>query len=69
MPKHIPRKGILFSRTYFIEVIFPSIPLSPKPGATNTASTSFNSSFTVVSFTFSALILITFTLHSFIVPA
>ena len=38
IPKHIPKKGILFSLTYFIADIFPSIPLSPKPGATITPS-------------------------------
>jgi len=32
----MPKKGILFFLTYSIALIFPSTPLSPKPGATNT---------------------------------
>ena len=35
IPKHIPRKGILFSLAYFIDNIFPSEPLSPNPPGTN----------------------------------
>ena len=42
IPKHIPKKGILFSLTYLIEDILPSIPLSPNPGATITPSIFFN---------------------------
>ena len=34
IPKQIPKKGMLFSLAYFTALIFPSIPLSPKPGAT-----------------------------------
>ena len=33
-----PKNGILFSLTYLIEDILPSIPLLPKPGATITPS-------------------------------
>ena len=34
IPKQIPRKGTLFNLAYEIAMIFPSIPLSPNPGAT-----------------------------------
>ena len=34
IPKHIPKKGTLFSLAYFIAFIFPSIPLPPKPPGT-----------------------------------
>lgn len=38
IPRHIPKKGMLCSRTYRIAWILPSSPLSPNPGATSTAS-------------------------------
>ena len=34
MPKQIPKKGILFKREYSMALIFPFIPLSPKPPGT-----------------------------------
>ena len=43
IPKHIPKKGILFSRAYFEDNILPSLPLDPKPGNIKTPSTLLNS--------------------------
>jgi len=37
-PRQIPKKGILFSLTYLIAAIFPSIPREPKPGPTSIPS-------------------------------
>ena len=38
IPKQIPKNGILFSLTYFIVSIIPSIPRSPNPPGTTIAS-------------------------------
>ena len=35
IPKHIPKKGILFILAYFIHRIFPSVPLLPNPPGIN----------------------------------
>jgi len=42
MPRHIPRKGIFFSRAKLIALIFPSIPLGPNPPGTIIPFVSFN---------------------------
>ena len=47
IPRHIPKKGKLFSREYLIDMILPSIPLSPNPGATKIPSNRDNSFSTV----------------------
>ena len=58
IPKHIPRKGILFSLANFIEFILPKTPLFPKPPGTNIP---FKFLRTLLKFTdFSALIQIIF---------
>ena len=49
IPKHIPKKGTLFSLAYFEDKIFPSLPLVPKPGNIKIPSTFLNS----FNFTFS----------------
>src|SRR4030042_6651129 len=40
IPRHIPKKGIFFSRAYFIVLTFPSIPLYPNPPGTRIPSAS-----------------------------
>ena len=42
IPKHIPKNGMLFSRAYFEDKIFPSLPREPKPGKIKIPSTSLN---------------------------
>ena len=69
IPRQIPKNGILFSRKYFIVVIFPSIPRSPKPGATKIPSKSFKRSFTLSEVIFSEDRWERLTLHSFSAPA
>ena len=69
IPKQIPKNGILFSLTNLIALILPSIPLSPKPGATSTPFNFCNVLAIVSSFNDSDEIHLRFTLHSFIAPA
>ena len=49
MPKQMPKYGILFSRAYFIALIFPSVPRTPKPPGIKIASIFFNASVPVFS--------------------
>ena len=69
IPKQIPKNGNLFSLAYCTAIIFPSIPLLPKPGATNKPSKPFNFSFTFSALSSSLCTLTTFTFTSFIAPA
>ena len=69
IPRQIPRYGILFSRANFMACILPKTPLSPKPPATKMPSTSFKSSFTLLSSIFSLSIQRKFTLASKFAPA
>lgn len=48
IPKQIPRYGMLFSRAYFVAIIFPSTPLSPKPPGTTTASAAYRLKYYII---------------------
>ena len=67
-PRQIPKKGILVSLAYLAAVIFPSIPLSPKPGAINIPSWPPSNSSTFSFSISSEDTQLTFTLHSFLAP-
>ena len=54
-PHHIPKKGILFSRAYLHEIIFPSEPLDPKPGSNKIPFISLNASSASRSFLISSV--------------
>ena len=69
IPRQIPKNGMLFSLKCLIVAIFPSIPLSPKPGATRTPFSPANFSAALVLLISSACIQFTFTLQLFLAPA
>ena len=64
----MPRNGILFFLAYFIDWIFPSVPLFPKPPGIKIPEISFNLDLTSEIFNFSESILIKFTLVLFSIP-
>ena len=68
IPKHIPRKGILFFLAYFIAEIFPSVPLFPKPPGIKIPDTFFNLLFISLDFKLSDSNLSKLTLTLFLIP-
>ena len=68
IPKHIPKKGILFCLAYLIAEIFPSVPLLPNPPGIRIPETFFNFSFILFDFKLSDSILIKFTFTLLSIP-
>ena len=69
IPRQIPKKGISLTLAYSIDIILPSTPLSPKPGATKTPSRCEIRDFTFVLSIDSEWIGWTFTFTEFTDPA
>ena len=69
MPRQIPKYGMLFSLAYLQAKIIPSIPLSPNPPGTKTASAFLRVFLMFFEEMFSASTKLIFTFALFFIPA